>query len=423
MFLVYTVDKFEIFGFWNRLDVACSFSEGANIIIGRNGSGKTTFMNILHSILTVDVGGLADNEFQSAIVTLVNGKKKKTVKVTKLENDDYSYPKVEYQISQKKSELRLLTIDERVSPMLRRRILDASENVRRELDSIVAVSSISVYRLRHDDEYEVRDRRGARVLSPVDYRLDQALHGLTDFQLELAVQEQAVASGLQKDVLGSILFSEEDASESRWEISFDKEEEQRKLLTAYTQLGAVDSGIRKKIRFHIAAIDQSISEIKSNEKVSKELVQFDIKPLEALRKTRKIIELSLEAKEKTQVIYAQRDLFLKTVKEFITDKNFEFFAGKLIISNEFGEIDHSKLSSGEKQLIILLIEALLQNNRKHVFLADEPELSLHIAWQRNIIPAITKLNPYAQVIVATHSPEIAAKYRGSIFDMEELING
>ena len=55
-------------------------------------------------------------------------------------------------------------------------------------------------------------------------------------------------------------------------------------------------------------------------------------------------------------------------------------------------------------------------------MADEPELSLHIAWQRQIIPAIRKINPNSQIIVATHSPEVASRYKESIFDMEKLIN-
>ena len=56
-------------------------------------------------------------------------------------------------------------------------------------------------------------------------------------------------------------------------------------------------------------------------------------------------------------------------------------------------------------------------------MTDEPELSLHISWQRKIIPAIKQLNPNAQIIAATHSPEVASKYRNSIYNMEEIING
>ncbi|UXY53569.1 ATP-binding protein [Pseudomonas tohonis] len=86
------------------------------------------------------------------------------------------------------------------------------------------------------------------------------------------------------------------------------------------------------------------------------------------------------------------------------------------------QLNVTKLSSGEKQLLILFTEALLQKKQPFVFLADEPELSLHIAWQRKIIPAVKSLNPNAQVIVATHSPEVASKYRSSIIDMEDILH-
>ena len=421
---MFKVEKVEIDGFWHRFDVRCEFNEDVNIIIGRNGTGKTTFMNILHSVLTVDLNGLSENEFNSAKVTLVKDKKKKTIKVTKTDDENYPFPIVEYQISRKKHHLRIISGgDRRFSPSMRRRLHEESLEIREELDSLTSVSSLSVYRLRHDDEYDVRDRHGSRVLSPVDYRLSQALLRLTEFQLDLAVDAQKVSRSLQKDVLASILYGEDDASEE-WALDFEKEAEQKSLVLAYSQLNAMDSDIRKKIRFHVSAIDKSISEILEAEKNNKQSRSgIDIKPLEALRKTRRIIDLSLDAKEKTQTIYSQIELFLKIIKDFISDKEFSFVSGRLIIQNEFGEIEHEKLSSGEKQLIILMVEALLQKKEHHIFLADEPELSLHIAWQRQIIPAVKKINPNSQVIVATHSPEVASKYKNNIFDMEKLVCG
>jgi len=421
---LFKVEKVEIDGFWHRFDVRCEFNEDVNIIIGRNGTGKTTFMNILHSVLTVDLNGLSENEFNSAKVTLVKDKKKKTIKVTKTDDENYPFPIVEYQISRKKHHLRIISGgDRRFSPSMRRRLHEESLEIREELDSLTSVSSLSVYRLRHDDEYDVRDRHGSRVLSPVDYRLSQALLRLTEFQLDLAVDAQKVSRSLQKDVLASILYGEDDASEE-WALDFEKEAEQKSLVLAYSQLNAMDSDIRKKIRFHVSAIDKSISEILEAEKNNKQSRSgIDIKPLEALRKTRRIIDLSLDAKEKTQTIYSQIELFLKIIKDFISDKEFSFVSGRLIIQNEFGEIEHEKLSSGEKQLIILMVEALLQKKEHHIFLADEPELSLHIAWQRQIIPAVKKINPNSQVIVATHSPEVASKYKNNIFDMEKLVCG
>src|SRR5690606_31180180 len=79
------------------------------------------------------------------------------------------------------------------------------------------------------------------------------------------------------------------------------------------------------------------------------------------------------------------------------------------------------LSSGEKQLLILLGEALLQEQKPHVYIADEPELSLHVSWQEKLIDNIRRVNPRAQIIVATHSPDIVGGYSDRTFRMEGAI--
>lgn len=169
-------------------------------------------------------------------------------------------------------------------------------------------------------------------------------------------------------------------------------------------------------------IDETVAELKKENKVESP-VQIDFASLEALRKTQKIIKMSLIAEENTSHIFSPIDLFLEIIKDFISDKIFQFNGGNLVISNEHNSISYDGLSSGEKQLLILFIETLLQRKKSFIFLTDEPELSLHISWQRKIIPAIKRLNPNAQIIAATHSPEVASKYRDSIYDMEQIING
>ena len=78
------------------------------------------------------------------------------------------------------------------------------------------------------------------------------------------------------------------------------------------------------------------------------------------------------------------------------------------------------LSSGEKQLFILLTEALLQKESNYLFIADEPELSLHIKWQKQILSEMLSINPNAQIIVATHSPEVASNYPNRIINMANI---
>lgn len=423
---MHKIEKVEIDGFWHRFDASGNFLPDVNIIIGKNGTGKTTFMNILHAVLAADVTSLSENEFDSAKITLIKGNRRKTIKATKKEDEKIPFPWIEYQISQRKYRIRLVEFEgRRFSSALRNRVQEEALLVRSELEKLVSVTSLSVYRLRHDDDYEVRDVRGRQIVSPVDYRLGQALRGLTQYQLELSQKAREVSSKLQSDVLASILYGEEDSKNESYELDFDKNDEQMRLTSAYAQLSSLNSEIKKKIRFHVNSIEETIKKIKGiKEQPGSEAAsnKVDIKPLEALRKTRRIIELSLSAENRMQEIYSQINVFLRIIKEFISDKSFDFEAGNLIIRTLDGPIGHERLSSGEKQLIILMIEALLQGRQPHVFLTDEPELSLHIAWQRMVIPAVMQINPNAQVIAATHSPEIASKYQNAIFDMESLVN-
>jgi predicted ATPase len=79
------------------------------------------------------------------------------------------------------------------------------------------------------------------------------------------------------------------------------------------------------------------------------------------------------------------------------------------------------LSSGEKQLIIILGEALLQQKAPWIYIADEPELSLHVSWQEKLTANLRQINPSAQIIFATHSPDIVGRFESKVFDMEKLL--
>ncbi|WP_371864363.1 AAA family ATPase [Acinetobacter seifertii] len=82
-----------------------------------------------------------------------------------------------------------------------------------------------------------------------------------------------------------------------------------------------------------------------------------------------------------------------------------------------------QLSSGEKQLLIILGEAFLQEGKRFIYFADEPELSLHVFWQEHLVQHLKQLNPNAQIIFATHSPDIVSCFGENIIDMEQIIAG
>ena len=94
------------------------------------------------------------------------------------------------------------------------------------------------------------------------------------------------------------------------------------------------------------------------------------------------------------------ELFAPTAKTIARDSN-------EILFHQYGEtIPPYLLSSGEKQMLVILLTALVQENRPGVILMDEPEISLHIECQQRLITLIRTLNPNAQIILCTHSPAI-----------------
>src|SRR5690606_15474251 len=75
--------------------------------------------------------------------------------------------------------------------------------------------------------------------------------------------------------------------------------------------------------------------------------------------------------------------------------------------------DLQTLSSGERQIVSMLYAATYLESTD-VVLIDEPEISLHIHWQRILLERMTAQPTDRQVIVCTHSPEIGAEFAESL---------
>lgn len=128
-------------------------------------------------------------------------------------------------------------------------------------------------------------------------------------------------------------------------------------------------------------------------------------------------------KTQNKELLAKSNLFESIVNQLFKATN------KTIIISEESEIRFQdgveirnlyQLSSGEKQMLIILLKVLLQDNQPYILLLDEPEISMHLSWQVDLIDNIQKLNENCQVIIATHSPSIIQKGWGSkVFLMKE----
>lgn len=82
-----------------------------------------------------------------------------------------------------------------------------------------------------------------------------------------------------------------------------------------------------------------------------------------------------------------------------------------------------QLSSGEKQMLAILLTVLVENREPYALLMDEPEISLHIDWQQQLIDLIRQLNPNVQIILSTHSPALIMDgWISNVTEVEEISN-
>lgn len=94
---------------------------------------------------------------------------------------------------------------------------------------------------------------------------------------------------------------------------------------------------------------------------------------------------------------------------------------KLVVQQKDGMISLDKLSSGEKQMLLLTMRVFLTNEKPAVIFMDEPEISMHISWQNQLIDILRELNPMAQLFITTHSPSVLSKGWGDkITYMEDI---
>lgn len=415
--------KVCIYGLWGESgrDIVISFYKDVNIIIGPNASGKTTILNIIHYVLTGDMIRLADIKFRKVVVELKEfesrTRKKIEVEVTKT---GFSFSVAGINTEFDIDRLRVQDMQRR-QHSYNRMLKFHNKDILGTLAEIAPIVWLPVSRrlpISEDDEDFIRMQHGELQLESVEVRLRDLLNELKDYRLRLEAQLADRYKQFEKQVLQSILFSKKDDRSSYLKIEAISQESKNQLIRAFQAAGLLDDQMLSRINEHFTEASQALDRL--NNRDSKHIEIDDVFIIPLISRTKALSDSARELEEERESLFEPLTTYEKIANSFLTNKIIKVQDdGKLHIQSRINHQHHSlfNLSSGEKQILILLTQALLKENNPVIYIADEPELSLHISWQEQLLQSLADLGKQIQIIVATHSPDIVGPFQDKIINL------
>ncbi len=308
------IEEIEIENLWGLYDIKWQLDPKVNILIGINGSGKSTVLNVIETLLVEDVP--------------LEGFEKNVLSLVKIGFNDGKF----------------LLQDGH--------LYDKNYNIFRYED-LINLSKVSTFDNPSDDDGERESVAKSNVRTALDFELYNAINDFKSYQLTLSKQEKRETAKLEDKI--------------------------KRLI-----------------------------QNKSSHKEDLQQIGILYKQIEDLRAN----------------IYARRDLLISFISVLFSETNkivdfdehnsFVFHIGK-------NTIKPHQLSTGEKQILLILLCVVVQNGEPYILVMDEPEISLHFSWQIKLIDMICGLNKNCQVIIATHAPEIFSKgWKNKVVKMENI---
>ncbi|MFV3127972.1 AAA family ATPase [Niveispirillum sp. KHB5.9] len=428
------VSRLEIGGLWGYKDVSIDFRSDVNFLIGKNGGGKTTIINLISSILSCNMDAIFKVHFRNARVYFLSasGSSRPMLYFSRVSDGD-SGPAQSLTIqffknSKDKKPLHSASLpamyhrgrQRDVSGLgsFSQRLAPLHPEMASAIGFLCEVTWLSVHRkseavnLENDTGYD----------SSVDQRIGDLGNRFNQYVTEIDNLIKREAREFEKKIFSSIIYDSSKYNYSNNILeSIDLPSQKTYMSTIFGDLGVNKSDYIDKMDYHYELA----------ENVRRKFLEKD-----ELRLNDLIVLASIFQADQTArfwLDYQRKVDSHSRGKKFIKEMFEKFFSNKKLIILEDGRILFAlyrgnnftnrtfispfQLSSGEKQLYIFLMEALLERGRPVVYIADEPELSMHVMWQERLVESLRQLNKNAQFIFATHSPDIVSSFTNNIITL------
>lgn len=424
------IKKVKIDKFWGEKSITIHFQKQINFLIGPNGSGKTTIINLIAASLKADFTTLDKILFDKIRIDFFEDESnsKTYIIVEKIENEMSPYPEIifkiktpdlnkikTYNLGELEEENHFRYPKDYLFHQRRMRSGKMGRDISSALKDIINVTWLSIHR---KNKFDIDNENSFE--STIDLKIKELSVELTKYFGILDKLYSTETEKFQKNIFLSLI--KEDTNQGHLETSdLNSAQEKEALKQIFELFGLRESEFKLDLSNHFKAFDSAKKKMETKENHSVSLNDFSA--IIGTRRIHNIVKEWSSLNQKKEEINQPKFTFIDIINNllqrktiFINEKN------ELLVETQSGKIFHlTHLSSGEKQLLILLGQNLLQENKAHIYIADEPELSLHVDWQERLVDSMRSLNPNSQIIFATHSPDIVGIYSNSIIQAETII--
>lgn len=386
----------DLFGHFNY-EIILS-EDGMTIITGPNGFGKSTIIQCLNALANSDVEYffkldfseieiLSENKDNNLLIK--NGYKSLNIGGDIIFRDELRYMK---RVSLRSHRVDLRKYDEE----MQKRMQDYRGILNKMTQAVGEIRYIKEQRLIIENTSE-RIRRAGTVEYQREFELVQAV-GTIPGKLKSQIGRASVTYSDVANELDSTyperLFAEQEGIDKQ---DFD------------SKIKGMQEKVEKLSKYGISSI--------------KKLNHIEFKKEDARALKVYFEDFDRKYREYSSLI-EKLDMFTDIVNRRFRFKKIEISneSGVEVIDESGGNIDLQKLSSGEQETLVLFYQLLFEVPDQVLLLVDEPEISLHVAWQRMFIEDLRMIaeRKCSKVIVATHSPQIVNGHREIQRDLGEM---
>ena len=380
------IQHLKVKGLNKQLDGEFEFNEDLNIFTGANGSGKTTLLKLLWYLISGHLEQiLVEIPFHSiAIQTDLF-----TLRMERVEPDRV---RLDYGFGKEEDVWGFIVIDEETGRISGKDVDWANVLEKRIAESSNGSLFFPSFR-RIEGGFSIGSRSSAH---PEDMAVLRLLSSTTE-KLLTAISQLSEDISIDKH---KFIFSV-----STMDII---KLLPQKYVDIYQEISNLQSQVLEKISREIQSDPDKdkVGEMPKSASALVDAIQQVDKETEQLRKPISVLSELTRKILRYNAIRVTEKLVLGETTDGPTS---EEGGDNTAIEETDDAISADKLSSGEKQMLSFLCYNAF-SDKTSIFI-DEPELSLHIDWQRVLLPTLLDQSTGNQFFIATHSPFIFSGYQ------------